>query len=70
MWVVQKIRGIFVISIKYRPLSVNWVEWKVVLRPRRKIILSVKLYYYRKESVRDRLNLKKKGFCVKIETYV
>jgi hypothetical protein len=40
MWVVQKARGI--ISIKYRPLSVNWVEWKVALKPRRKIILSAK----------------------------
>jgi hypothetical protein len=43
MWVVQKTRGIFVISIKYRPLSVNWVEWKVALKPRRNIILGVKI---------------------------
>jgi hypothetical protein len=41
-WVVQKARGIFVISIKYRPSSVNWVKWKVALKPRRKIILSAK----------------------------
>jgi hypothetical protein len=42
MWVVQKTRGIFVTSIKYRPLSVNWVKWKITLKPRRNIILSVK----------------------------
>jgi hypothetical protein len=41
MWVVPKTRGVFVISIKYKPLSVNWVVWKVALKPRRKIILSV-----------------------------
>jgi hypothetical protein len=43
VWVVQKTRGLFVISIKYRPLSVNWVEWKVALKPRRNIILGVKI---------------------------
>jgi hypothetical protein len=42
MWVVQKTRGIFVISIKYKPLSVNWVKWKIALQPRGNIILGVK----------------------------
>jgi hypothetical protein len=42
MWVSQKTRGVFVISILYSPLSVSWVEWKVALKPRRNIILGVK----------------------------
>jgi hypothetical protein len=42
MWVVQKTRGIFVIPIKHRPLSVNWVKWQIALKPRSYIILSVK----------------------------
>jgi hypothetical protein len=41
MWVVQKTRGIFVIPIKHRFLSVNWVKWQIALEPRRNIILGV-----------------------------
>jgi hypothetical protein len=42
MWVVTETRGIFVTSIKYRPLSVIWIKWKVALKPRRKIVVNVK----------------------------
>jgi hypothetical protein len=49
--IVQKARGISVISIKYRLLSVIWVKWKVALEPRGKIIPSARLHLYRKGSV-------------------
>jgi hypothetical protein len=39
---VQIIKGIFVISIKYRSLNVNRVKWKIALELRRNIILGAK----------------------------
>jgi hypothetical protein len=42
MCVVQRNRGIIVISVKYRFLSVNWVKWEIALKPRINIILGVK----------------------------
>jgi hypothetical protein len=38
-----KARGISVISIKYRSLNVNWVKWKIALKPRGNIMLGVKI---------------------------
>jgi hypothetical protein len=43
MWIVQKAKGISVISIKYRSLFVNRVEWKIALRPRGIFMLGVKI---------------------------
>jgi hypothetical protein len=44
MWVLQKARGVSVISIKYGSLNVNRVKWKIALKPRGNIMLGVENY--------------------------
>jgi hypothetical protein len=43
MWIIQKARGISVISIKCRSLIVNRVKWKIALKPRGNFMLGVKI---------------------------
>jgi hypothetical protein len=43
MWIVQKARGISIISIKYRSLIVNRVKWNIALKPREKFMLGVEI---------------------------
>jgi hypothetical protein len=44
MWVLQKVRGVIVISIKYGSLNVNRVKWKIALKPRGNMMLGVESY--------------------------